>query len=126
MNPPSPSVRYNIVTVCSLQLIKFQNDRGGRVQFANIAAPEVQEWASPKAAMEYALQYERMINGQLLKLHELADKHHDYYMTDFLEGMFWWFSGEGGGGGGGVMQWLARRWRGHGGCQSNFIVTSAS
>jgi len=67
------------------KLMKFQNQRGGRIVLQNIAKPAQEEWDSGLAAMEAALQLEKTVNQALLDLHELADQHKDKQMCDFLE-----------------------------------------
>jgi ferritin len=44
------------------KLIKYQNRRGGRVVFTGVASPAEQEWASPLAAIEFALNLEKKVN----------------------------------------------------------------
>lgn len=44
------------------KLMKYQNLRGGRVVLTAINRPAQQEWASPLAAMEFALNLEKQVN----------------------------------------------------------------
>jgi ferritin heavy chain len=67
------------------KLMKFQNQRGGRIVLANIQKPSEEEWASGLAAMEAALQLEKTVNQALLDLHALAQQHGDSQMCDWLE-----------------------------------------
>jgi len=67
------------------KLMKFQNQRGGRIVLASIQKPSEEEWASGQAAMEAALQLEKTVNQALLDLHALAQQHADSQMCDWLE-----------------------------------------
>ena len=44
------------------KFIKYQNQRGGRVLLTTINRPTQQEWASPLAAVEFALNLEKQVN----------------------------------------------------------------
>lgn len=44
------------------KLIEYQNLRGGRVVFSEIARPSEQEWSSPLVAIEFALNLEKNVN----------------------------------------------------------------
>jgi len=67
------------------KLMKFQNQRGGRIVLQNIQKPERDEWGSGLEAMQAALALEKNVNQSLLDLHKLADSHGDAQMTDFIE-----------------------------------------
>jgi len=69
------------------KLIDYQNKRGGRVVFKSIEAPP-QEWSSPLAALEAALELEKIVNEKLLKLHTVAEENNDPHLTDFIEEEF--------------------------------------
>jgi ferritin heavy chain len=70
------------------KLMKFQNQRGGRIVLQNIQKPERDEWGSGLEAMQAALALEKNVNQSLLDLHKLADTHDDGQFTDFLEGKY--------------------------------------
>jgi len=70
------------------KLIKYQNLRGGRVVLKEIKAPAVHEWATPLAAIEFALELEKQVNESLLSLHKVAGAHGDAHLSDHLEGEF--------------------------------------
>lgn len=70
------------------KLIQYQNMRGGRVVFREIAKPTADEWGTAMEAMEASLQLERTVNDSLLTLHKAADDKSDAQLTDFLEGEF--------------------------------------
>jgi len=70
------------------KLMKYQNQRGGRVVFQNIAKPAACEWASPLEAIEAALALEKEVNQSLLDLHKSADGHVDPHLCDYLESEF--------------------------------------
>lgn len=67
------------------KLMKFQNQRGGRIMLQDIKKPERDEWGSGLDAMQAALQLEKNVNQSLLDLHTTADNHKDYQFADFLE-----------------------------------------
>merc|ERR1711936_1191936 len=66
-------------------LIDYQNMRGGRVVFREIAKPTRDEWGT---AIEASLELEKTVNESILNMHKMADSHGDAQMTDFLEGTF--------------------------------------
>lgn len=70
------------------KLMKFQNQRGGRVVLQAIQKPERDEWGSGLDAMHTALNLEKNVNQSLLDLHGLASKHNDAQMTDWIENHF--------------------------------------
>lgn len=69
-------------------LIKYQNKRGGRVVFQDIAKPVTGEWGSPLAAVQAALELERSVNESLLAIHKIAGGRDDPHLCDHLEGHF--------------------------------------
>merc|ERR1719397_2487109 len=69
-------------------LIDYQNMRGGRVVFREIAKPGHDEWGTAVEATEATLELEKTVNESLLNLHKMADGHADAQMTDFIEGTF--------------------------------------
>jgi ferritin heavy chain len=71
-------------------LITFQNVRGGRVKLSGIVSPEM-EYNHPEKgdalhAMELALSLEKLNFSKLRLLHDIACKHNDAHMADFIEG----------------------------------------
>merc|ERR1712227_1144079 len=68
------------------KLIKYQNKRGGKVVFQDIAKPSAMEWGSPVDALEAALELEKTVNQSLLDMHKASDG--DAHLCDFLEGEF--------------------------------------
>merc|ERR1712026_369764 len=68
------------------KFIKYQNKRGGRVVFQDIAKPSTMEWGTPLEAMEAVLELEKTVNQSLLDLHKAADG--DTHLCDFLEANF--------------------------------------
>jgi ferritin heavy chain len=67
------------------KLMKFQNDRGGRIVLQNIQKPEKDSWGSGLEAMEAALALEKFNNQSLIDLHATASHNNDAHMCDFLE-----------------------------------------
>lgn len=70
------------------KLMKFQNQRGGRIVLQDIKKPDRDEWGTGLDAMQVALALEKSVNQSLLDLHEVATKYNDAQMTDFLEGNY--------------------------------------
>ena len=62
-------------------LMKFQNDRGGRVVLQDIKKPAKDEWGSGQDAMQAALGLEKTVNQALLDLHKIADNHGDFHVS---------------------------------------------
>merc|ERR1712170_7248 len=72
----------------AMKLIKYQNMRGGRVVFQEIAKPVAQEWSSALHAVENQLDLEQTVHKALLELHKCADSHGDAQLCDFIEGEY--------------------------------------
>jgi len=70
------------------KLMKFQNQRGGRIVLQDIKAPERSEWGCGLDAVTAALDLEKHVNQSLLDLHVVASKHGDAQMADFIETEF--------------------------------------
>ena len=69
-------------------LIEYQNKRGGCVTLEPIPTPSQDTFENLEQAFQAALDLEKKVNQALLGLHEVAAKHDDAQMTDFLEGSF--------------------------------------
>lgn len=67
------------------KLMKYLNQRGGRVVLRDVARPDKDEWGNGLQALETALDLEKKVNESLLKLHALAGQHNDAHLSDFLE-----------------------------------------
>jgi len=67
------------------KLMKYQNQRGGRIALKDVAAPPKSEWGSGLEAMQTALELEKNVNQALLDLHKTAGDNGDAQMCDFLE-----------------------------------------
>lgn len=67
------------------KLMKFQNQRGGRIVLQDIKKPSVEEWGTGLNAMQAALELEKTVNQALLDLHKVAADHGDAQMCDFIE-----------------------------------------
>jgi len=70
------------------KLIDYQNRRGGRVVFKEIAKPSVDEWGTAIEAIEASMELEKTVNASLLAMHKSADGNGDAQFTDFIEGNF--------------------------------------
>jgi len=70
------------------KLMKYQNQRGGRIVLQDIAKPGLDSWGSGLEAMEAALALEKKVNQSLLDLHGLVTSHNDAQFADFLESNF--------------------------------------
>merc|ERR1712226_529010 len=62
----------------AMKLVEYQNKRGGRVVFQDVAKPERQEWDTALQAVEQTLEMERTVHRHLLELQK----------TDFIEGEY--------------------------------------
>merc|ERR1712121_519339 len=69
-------------------LMKFQNQRGGRIVLSDVKRPENDEWGTGLEAMEVALNLEKNVNQSLLDLHKVAETHGDKQMCDWIESNF--------------------------------------
>uniref|UniRef100_A0A1W7RAJ3 Ferritin n=1 Tax=Hadrurus spadix TaxID=141984 RepID=A0A1W7RAJ3_9SCOR len=67
------------------KLLKYQNQRGGRIVLEDIKRPESDEWGCGLDAMQTALALEKDVNSALLELHKLATDKVDPQLCDFLE-----------------------------------------
>ncbi|XP_059496650.1 ferritin, heavy subunit-like, partial [Stegostoma tigrinum] len=67
------------------KLLKFQNQRGGRVLLQDVKKPERDEWSKSLQALQVALDLEKNVNQSLLDLHQLATAQTDPHLCDFLE-----------------------------------------
>jgi len=70
------------------KLIKFQNQRGGRVLLQNIQKPDRDQWSSGLESMQTALAIEKHANEAMLDLHKVAEDHADPQMMDFIDKEF--------------------------------------
>ncbi|PSS34714.1 Ferritin-3 like [Actinidia chinensis var. chinensis] len=74
------------------KLMKYQNQRGGRVKLHSIVSPPSEFVHAEKGdalyAMELALLLEKLTNEKLLNLHSVADRNKDPQMADFIESEF--------------------------------------
>ncbi|PSS32712.1 Ferritin like [Actinidia chinensis var. chinensis] len=74
------------------KLMKYQNERGGRVKLHSIVSPPSEfdhvEKGDALYAMELALSFEKLTNEKLLNVHSVADRNNDPQMADFIESEF--------------------------------------
>jgi len=70
------------------KFMKYQNSRGGRIFLQPIDRPTNDEWSTPLAAMQSALELERTVNQTLLELHKVAADNNDAHLCDFVEAEF--------------------------------------
>jgi len=69
--------------------MSYQNKRGGRIMFRDVAKPVRDTWGqSPVEAVQAALALEKRVNESLLAMHALAADHGDAHLTNFLEEHF--------------------------------------
>ena len=59
------------------KLMRFQNERGGRIVLQDIKKPAKDGWGAGKEMMKAALEVERAVNRSLLDLHKIANAHND-------------------------------------------------
>jgi len=72
----------------AMKLIEYQNMRGGRVVFQDVAKAKTDDWTSALNAVESSLELEKKVHEALLELHKEGDSHGDAQLTDFIEGEF--------------------------------------
>merc|ERR550517_602137 len=72
----------------AMKFIQYQNMRGGRVVFQDVAKAKTDDWGSALAAVEASLQLEKSVHEALLELHKVASANDDAQLTDFLEGEY--------------------------------------
>lgn len=70
------------------KLMKYQNKRGGRLVFHDVAKPTQIEWKNAVDALEDALALEKKVNESLLAIHKIASDKDDAHLTDYLEEEF--------------------------------------
>jgi len=70
------------------KLMKFQNQRGGRIKLQEIKCPDRDEWGSCLDAVTTALNLEKEVNASLLRLHDVASSKNDSQMCDWIEANF--------------------------------------
>jgi ferritin heavy chain len=67
-------------------LIEYMAKRGGIVTYSSIPAPPVyNDDTKALELLKASLEMEKAVNQSLLLLHDIADKHNDAQMADFLE-----------------------------------------
>merc|ERR1712241_1180547 len=64
------------------KFIEYQNMRGGRVVFQDIAKAKTDDWTSALTAIEASLELEKRVHEALLEMHKVADSHGDAQLTD--------------------------------------------
>jgi len=67
------------------KLMEFQNKRGGRIILQDIKKPTKDEWGCGVDVMQAALELEKAVNKSLLELHDVAAKHNDSHMQNFIK-----------------------------------------
>jgi len=70
------------------KLMKFQNQRGGRIKLQDVKCPDRDDWGSCLEAMTGALNLEKEVNASLLRLHDVASAKNDSQMCDWIEANF--------------------------------------
>lgn len=67
------------------KLMKYQNQRGGRIVLQAIPTPSQQEWGSGLDGLRTALDLKKQVNKCLLELHEEASRKDDAHAVHFLD-----------------------------------------
>lgn len=70
------------------KFIEYQTLRGGNVWLKNVSRPKRHNWGSAITAVEAALALEKKVNRSLLKIHRVAERHHDAQLASFIEEKF--------------------------------------
>lgn len=68
----------------ALKFYRYITERGGRVELEAIEKP-TQEWDSPQAAFEGALEHEQMVTGLINNLADLAIEEKDHATNNMLQ-----------------------------------------
>ncbi|XP_070567173.1 soma ferritin-like isoform X2 [Ptychodera flava] len=66
------------------KLLRFQNQRGGKVRMKAISQPTRDDWGTGRDAMWHALELEKEVNEKLLEIEGLATQEGDPHMADFI------------------------------------------
>ncbi|CAI2727176.1 unnamed protein product [Schistosoma spindalis] len=67
------------------KLAKYQNKRGGRIEFMDLRAFQKTELNDLEEAFKIALNSEKSIYQSLLELHNVAEQHNDPGLCEFIE-----------------------------------------
>ncbi|CAH3175217.1 unnamed protein product [Porites evermanni] len=70
------------------KLMKYQNERGGRIVLQDVKKPDKEDWGCGLEACQAALDLEKHVNQALLDLHKIADSNGDPQLQGFLESEF--------------------------------------
>lgn len=82
-------IQYQEEMVHCMKFYDYLNERGGRAVFGAMDAPP-EEWDSPLAAFENALEHERVVTGRINDLVARAAEAKDHATFNFLQ----WFVAE--------------------------------
>merc|ERR1711863_222135 len=69
----------------AMKLINYQNMRGGRVVFQDVAKAKTDDWISALSAVEASLELEKKVHESLLEMHKVADSHEGEYLKEQVE-----------------------------------------
>ena len=70
------------------KLMKLQNERGGKILLQEIKKPVMDDWGGALQAMQTALEIEKDGYKALQELRDIAVKHNDAQVQDFLDSNF--------------------------------------
>ncbi|XP_796152.2 soma ferritin [Strongylocentrotus purpuratus] len=72
----------------AMMLLKYQNERGGRIKLSDVSQPCKDDWGTGQEAMTRSLEAEKASNQGYLDLYNLAEKYGDEQLGDFVEDNF--------------------------------------
>jgi ferritin heavy chain len=79
--------RNKMLDACH-KLMGYICARGGKVTFSKITEPERHEWDSPLKSLEALLGWKKELYQGLLRVNQVADKHNDEHLKDYLDSEF--------------------------------------
>ncbi|KAK3866439.1 hypothetical protein Pcinc_028030 [Petrolisthes cinctipes] len=66
-------------------LMKYQNERGGRVVLQSVACPARQEWGEAVDTLQASLDIKKHVNKEVLDLHTITSERNDGHATHFID-----------------------------------------
>lgn len=69
----------------SQMLMKYQNERGGRIKLQEVNKPTTDDWGASTQLLDNASNVYKSLNSAYLALHEVAEANGDAHLGDFVE-----------------------------------------
>jgi len=67
------------------KLIKYQNERGGKLKLQEINKPTTDDWSEGSDLLNSAVMVYKSLNSAYIQLHDVADGKGDPHLGDFVE-----------------------------------------